>query len=846
MGSDWLEIAFDRERGRLDIYRRDSRLPGISNSVANLTCATPGGKPHPVHFSGGKSSGCEIPLADVHGKGRQFQFSNTDHTDGLELTLLINIYDQRPFLLLRLIVANHSRSNLHVNNMNLVQADLQNGGRINFSDSRRPLDFFKVGWHDWVYSGLRHGGQRDVNSLPFMRPFTGKMLFNPGTPIAKSRGEFWGEGWGILTDQKSALLAGFVSTADQFGLLHVKCGAGQGELTLTAQADNVLLEPGEELRSEWGYLQFIDLPCDDPAKDYVEAVARQMIARVPAIPPPAQWTHWYHFFQSITEGLFIDNLHTIDKIRDTIPFKIVQLDDGYQSAWGDWTTCNAKFPNDLSHLSQRIKEKGYTSGLWLAPFVVDPRSRTAREHPDWLVKDKNGKPIVSGYFYDFYGHALDLTQPAVHDHIRSLLDTIAHKWGFGFVKTDFVYAGGLPGIRQDPKMTRAQAFRKGMEAIRKGIGDETFLLGCGCPFGPAIGIVDAMRIGPDTAPNWTPYLWTVKWATPIIKGELSIGALRNNIRHTLNLSALHGRWWWNDPDCVMVRDYDTTLNNDEVLSNLSLVGLSGGLMISSDDLTRLSPERQRLVGLLTPLLNQKGQPLDILEREMAELYISPVSKQWGEWHDVAVFNWEDRAAGRKLDTLRLGYSAGEKIHIFDFWQQKYWTAPAGEIALDKIPAHGCRLLRICRAENKPVLVGDTLHITQGCEIDRWTVQSKMLQIETIDLGRKAKGALWLWLPGKLVAAESGSRQLTVEKVNGDVYRLELEFHGKADISITWEVRIRHIFRLHAVSTGRAAGDRPANHTHYGRVQNQPGADGPGLLGRIDRGSHTISCMGLPV
>ena len=295
-----------------------------------------------------------------------------------------------------------------------------------------------------------------------------------------------------------------------------------------------------------------------------------------------------------------------------------------------------------------------------------------------------------------------------------------------------------------------------------------------------------MRIGPDTAPNWTPYLWSVKWATPIIKGEKSIAALRNNIRHTLNLSVLQGRWWWNDPDCVMVRDYDTTLNNNEVLSNLSLVGLSGGLMISSDDLTRLSPERQKLVGLLTPLLGQAGRPLDLLEREMAELYVLPVSKPWGEWHDAAIFNWEDRPADRKLDLCRLGYTPGEKLHIFDFWQQKYWTAPAGEIELGKVPAHGCRLLRICRAEDKPVLVGDTLHITQGCEIDRWSVPGKTLQIETIDLGRKAQGELWLWLPGKLATVNSGLRQLPIEKVNGDVYRLELEFQGRADITITWE------------------------------------------------------------
>ena len=119
---------------------------------------------------------------------------------------------------------------------------------------------------------------------------------------------------------------------------------------MTASADGVLLEPDEEFHSEWGYVQFVDLPSADPAADYTAAVARQMKARVPVVTPPAQWTHWYHYFQAITADLFVANLNTIDNIRSTIPFKIVQLDDGYQSAWGDWTTCNAKFPLGFADL----------------------------------------------------------------------------------------------------------------------------------------------------------------------------------------------------------------------------------------------------------------------------------------------------------------------------------------------------------------------------------------------------------------------------------------------------------------------------------------------------------------
>jgi alpha-galactosidase len=267
---------------------------------------------------------------------------------------------------------------------------------------------------------------------------------------------------------------------------------------------------------------------------------------------------------------------------------------------------------------------------------------------------------------------------------------------------------------------------------------------------------------------------------------MSIGSLRNNIRHTLNMSALHKRWWWNDPDCVMVRDYDTTLNEDEVKSNLSLVGLSGGLMISSDDLTRLAPERQKLVALLTPLLGQAGQPLDLLEREMAELYVLPVDKGWSKWHDVAVFNWSDKAKDRWLDTCRLGYEKGEQLHIFDFWSASLSSSSAGELLLGQLPAHGCRLLRVCRADEAPQLVGDTLHITQGLEIESWAVSGKTLKLRTADLERDVSGDLWIKLPGKLVSAACNLQPVATSPEAGGIYKLSLSFQGRAEINIAWE------------------------------------------------------------
>jgi len=779
-----VKFEFNRTNGRFAFSEPELSGVEIDNAIAQVHYARHDGRVRLATIEVEGVSIQETVLSDVHGNGRQVTILNQPRPDLPELIYKVNQYDNQPYVMFSLSIRNLSREPIFLHDMTLFQAGAQSDGHVRLAAQNQPLRFFKVGWHGWAYASLRNHSQRNTNTL--LGFFTDASYTNPATPRTRQRGVFWSEGWGILAGENAALVAGFASTSRQFGQVYASTVPGHEVIALKAQADGILIDHGEEFQSDWGFLQFVSLSKPDPAEEYVRAVARQMRARVPASPPQPMWTHWYHFYHNINEELFIENLDTIAKIHATIPYQVVQLDDGYQLAWGDWTTCNAKFSHGLDSLASHIKDEGFTPGLWLAPFVVQPDAHVAQQHPDWLLKNHHGRPINSGFFYSFFGHALDTSHPAVLDHIRELMDTIAHHWGFGMVKTDFLYVAGLPGRRYNPKLTRAQSLRMGLEAIRQGLGEETFLLGCGCPFGPAIGIVDAMRIGPDTAPSWTPFFNWLPWAKPLIKGETSMPALRNNIRHTLNLSALHQRWWWNDPDCLMVRDADTTLTEAEVLSNVSLVGLSGGMLVSSDDLTKLDPARQKLISLLVPNLGNRGLPNDLLEHEMPEQYFLSLQAAGDDWYDVALFNWSDHRAERHLSFCELGFQPGTTLHVFDFWEKRYWLVKDAEMVFRDIPAHGCKMLRVCVVGNDPQVVGDTLHITQGAELASMSMNENVLCLHTLDLGRQVKGELWLWLPSEPLIATCNQMRVAWDKKAEMVYALHLQFVGAAKIEIAYQ------------------------------------------------------------
>jgi len=268
-----------------------------------------------------------------------------------------------------------------------------------------------------------------------------------------------------------------------------------------------------------------------------------------------------------------------------------------------------------------------------------------------------------------------------------------------------------------------------------------------------------MRIGPDTAPGWRPELWNLPWTRPLLRAERSLPSLRNALRHSLAHGSLHRRWWWNDPDCLLARDFDTRLNAEEVRSALSLAGLSGGLVMSSDEPSRLSPERRRWLSLLTPVLSPGGRALDLLEREMPELYDLPLSATWGSWHALLAANWQDRPRRKVVEVERLGLPADRTLHVFDFWGRTCARHHGPLLDLGILAPHGSRLLRLCLADGPgPCLAGSTLHITQGLEIASLSAEpgqgpgqgpgpATRVRAELRDLGRPAEGELWLALPG---------------------------------------------------------------------------------------------------
>lgn len=241
---------------------------------------------------------------------------------------------------------------------------------------------------------------------------------------------------------------------------------------------------------------------------------------------PTVWCSWYHYFLDVTEDDIAENVAGIGRHR--LPVDVVQVDDGWQAGIGDWLALSGRF-SSLSELAARVRDSGRRAGIWLAPFTVGSRSRLAREHPDWLVDEAGqnwGQSLLG----------LDLTHPGARTYLWSVFRGL-HEAGFDYFKLDFLYTGALVGRRHDDRSGVA-AYRSGLGLIRDAVGPGSYLVGCGAPILPSVGLVDAMRVSPDTY-----HPADAEEDQRRLRGRTCV----------LARAWQHGRYWVNDADCLVAR-----------------------------------------------------------------------------------------------------------------------------------------------------------------------------------------------------------------------------------------------------------------------------------------------------
>jgi alpha-galactosidase len=300
--------------------------------------------------------------------------------------------------------------------------------------------------------------------------------------------------------------------------------------------------------------------------------------------PGRVWCSWYSFYRSISG----DQMERVMRGLAGLPFDVFQVDDGWEQGIGDWQP-NQAFPEGMKAMAAEIARAGYAPGLWLAPFTGHESSDLFAAHPDWFVADGHGA-AVAGSNWGGRFHGLDLTHPQTRDFVARTIET-AVSWGFTYLKLDFLYTAAIPG-RRHQDVPRQAAYRSGLELVREAAGDATYLLLCGAPIVPSIGIANGLRVGPDVAPYWEEDMnaqFVRDFSAPSARYAISTSLARLWLGDVVAL----------DPDVAYFRSRYNLLTRREqqLLQDLCLVC---GFRATSDPPAWLDPEeREALRSFLT-------------------------------------------------------------------------------------------------------------------------------------------------------------------------------------------------------------------------------------------------------
>ncbi|HJW89914.1 MAG TPA: alpha-galactosidase [Anaerolineales bacterium] len=817
-----LQLTIDPDLASWSVASRQSNLFSLANAQSSVRYHL--GRLHieALGIKPGVQISAPEKLFSVHGPLNQLTILAPPRQNGMQFTLTFALPDKHPLVFWKITVKNQSNSPVFMDQLTLLSVgefkqsffnrfNLNSPAPAPGEAARRrtpsrllppPLQpaFFANGWQSWSFTAAYAPTERQRRTR--LGPLRAPATLNPSSRLPNRPGLLSSEMFGVIGDRSRRIgaLFGFLSQAEHFGVLEANIALPSPAVQLWADGDGVRLDPGATLVTDWACLYFFHLDQLDPLQPYLDAVARQhglggsdiQGKDLQQAEPPVGWCSWYQFSTERLIGALSaqdvrENMSALSAQRARLPLQVIQIDDGFEAQVGDWSAFRPSFPEGVAPLAAEMRAAGFTPGIWLAPFIVHPQARLAADHPDWLLTNRFGRRVNAGYFWDRFQYALDLTHPAALDYAAGVVRTAAHEWGFPYIKLDFLHAAALPGQRHDPTRTRAQVLRAGLQAVRQAAGEEAFLLGCGCPLGPAIGLVDAMRIGTDTARTWRP---SFNFREIFLKSEPDLPATLNANQNALSRAAFHRRWWINDPDCLLLHP-DTRLTVDEIQARATLIALTGGSFFLSDHLPDLPPERLRIVEVLLPLIGLRPQVPDWFDQLTPRRLQLDLQGPAGPWRLLALFNWSDQAQALEFYWKDFGLEPGLDYYARDFWRGQTYLLPAGKVGygplvIPSTPAHGTTLLAVRQVEpSLPQYLGSDLHISQGLEVSGWDWDQVAGQLR-LDIQRPgpAHGLLELALPRPPSWFLQDGRPLSWEIASQGRYLFKVDFEQSTRLELS--------------------------------------------------------------
>jgi alpha-galactosidase len=188
------------------------------------------------------------------------------------------------------------------------------------------------------------------------------------------------------------------------------------------------------------------------------------------------------------------------------------VDDGWQTAVGDWRLDPRKFPRgdaDMVALVAAIRTAGMQPKLWIAPLAAHPASDLLREHPDMLLLDRDGAPQEVTWWDSL---CLCPAYDKTVENAKAQLRRIMREWGYTGLKLDGQHLNGVAPChnpahrhaRPEESVEKLQDFWKALYAEAVSIDPDAVIEICPCGTAQAFHHMPYMNqpVASDPESSW--------------------------------------------------------------------------------------------------------------------------------------------------------------------------------------------------------------------------------------------------------------------------------------------------------------------------------------------------------
>jgi len=427
-------------------------------------------------------------VKDVHGRGTRHVLRGLAR-EGIEKQIGIVLYDRLPGFAL---------TSVAYRNVGKEVATIEgwvNGAHVLKPTAGGALDY-------WSFSGASHEDRRDwvqpVRPGFDQRNFMGMNAsdYGGGTPVV----DVWRRDYGLA--------AGHVETVPKLLALPLTMTAAGARIAVECDR-TVTLAPGEGFST---FETFVAVHRGDyfaTLDAYRRLLAERGMAqaKVPAAAYEPIWCAWGY-----------ERDFTVDQVVATLPkaselgLGWAGLDDGWQTAVGDWYLDPKKFPRgdaDMIALVKAVKDAGMRPKLWIAPLAAHPGTDLLRDHADMLLLDKDGA-VQDVTWWDSY--CLCPAYPATVEWSKALIRKIMGEWGYAGLKLDGQHLNGVAPCynpahkhaRPEESVEKLQDFWKAIYAEAIAINPDAVIEICPCGTSQALHNMPYMNqpVASDPLSSW--------------------------------------------------------------------------------------------------------------------------------------------------------------------------------------------------------------------------------------------------------------------------------------------------------------------------------------------------------